>query len=279
MQWLLDQADRDADEVRGFVLEHSGAEYGVPAVDETGFIKKGIRSAGNGARGLREYVWALVPLPGEDNDGFDEALLIRRSLADIERVCYLVHAPVNAPRAEIVRAVHGGERLRRHRLAGLRHRPPREPSRLGRTPPVACGGQEPIPAGAVRRPGTASTVTSPLVISATTSRTFSHSKCDRSIRRSRSFRSGWRFLSPSLEAVEAPLDGVALLVCLPVEGRRPATGLSAPHPVGLLEGRSGHAPGVVPRGGRPGLRHSTGGAPGCWRPESAGSGHGGRMPW
>jgi SRSO17 transposase len=50
MQRLLNQADWDADavrdEVRGSVLEHLGAEDGVLAVDETGFIKKGTRSAG-----------------------------------------------------------------------------------------------------------------------------------------------------------------------------------------------------------------------------------------
>ncbi|WP_432159284.1 IS701 family transposase, partial [Streptomyces sp. bgisy153] len=50
MQRLLNQADWDADavrdEVRTFVLEHLGAEDGVLAVDETGFIKKGTRSAG-----------------------------------------------------------------------------------------------------------------------------------------------------------------------------------------------------------------------------------------
>lgn len=50
MQRLLNQADWDADavrdEVRGFVPEHLGAEDGVPAVDETGFIKKGTWSAG-----------------------------------------------------------------------------------------------------------------------------------------------------------------------------------------------------------------------------------------
>lgn len=50
MQRLLNQADWDADavrdEVRSFVLEHLGAEDGVLIVDETGFIKKGRRSAG-----------------------------------------------------------------------------------------------------------------------------------------------------------------------------------------------------------------------------------------
>ncbi|WP_217211427.1 hypothetical protein [Streptomyces sp. AC550_RSS872] len=37
-------------------------------------------------------------------DGFDDALLIRRSLADGERAYYLVHAPANTPLADIVRA-------------------------------------------------------------------------------------------------------------------------------------------------------------------------------
>lgn len=50
MQRLLNRADWDADavrdEVRGFVLEHLGAEDAVLIVDETGFIKKGVRSAG-----------------------------------------------------------------------------------------------------------------------------------------------------------------------------------------------------------------------------------------
>jgi hypothetical protein len=45
MQRVLNQADWSADavrdDVRGLVFEHLGAEDGVPAVDETGFIKKG----------------------------------------------------------------------------------------------------------------------------------------------------------------------------------------------------------------------------------------------
>jgi hypothetical protein len=51
------------------------------------------RSAGDGAHGLREYAWALVPLPGKRDDGFEDALLIRHSLTDGERAYYLVHAP------------------------------------------------------------------------------------------------------------------------------------------------------------------------------------------
>ncbi|MEU6589653.1 IS701 family transposase [Streptomyces sp. NPDC046881] len=63
-----------------------------------------IRSAGDGAQGLREYACALVSLPGEGADGFDDALLIRRSLTDGERAYYLVHTPANTPQAEIIRA-------------------------------------------------------------------------------------------------------------------------------------------------------------------------------
>ncbi|MGW5974846.1 IS701 family transposase [Streptomyces sp. NPDC055186] len=63
-----------------------------------------IRSAGDGAHGLREYSWAMVPLPGRHEDGFEDALLIRRSLADGERAYYLTHAPADTPLAELVRA-------------------------------------------------------------------------------------------------------------------------------------------------------------------------------
>ncbi|MFE2423417.1 hypothetical protein [Streptomyces hokutonensis] len=63
-----------------------------------------IRSAGEGAHGLREYAWALVPLPGASDDGFEDALLIRRSRADGERACYLTHTPAGTATAEIARA-------------------------------------------------------------------------------------------------------------------------------------------------------------------------------
>ncbi len=56
-----------------------------------------IRSTGESAHGLREYAWALVPLPGSDTDGFEDCLLIRRSLADGERAYYLTHAPAGTP--------------------------------------------------------------------------------------------------------------------------------------------------------------------------------------
>ncbi|GAA2665561.1 hypothetical protein GCM10010400_27220 [Streptomyces aculeolatus] len=65
-----------------------------------------IRSAGHGAHGLREYAWALAPLldADEPTDGFEDALLIRRNLADGERAYYLVHAPAGTSLPEIVRA-------------------------------------------------------------------------------------------------------------------------------------------------------------------------------
>ncbi|MFJ6987637.1 MULTISPECIES: IS701 family transposase [unclassified Streptomyces] len=64
-----------------------------------------IRSAGYGAHGLREYAWARLPLPNrEAADGFAVSLLIRRHPATGERAYYLVHAPLDIPLAQIVRA-------------------------------------------------------------------------------------------------------------------------------------------------------------------------------
>jgi SRSO17 transposase len=64
------------------------------------------RSAGEGAHGLREYSWAMVPLPDaiERREGFEDMLLIRRSLQDGELAYYLVHAPAGTPLAPVVRA-------------------------------------------------------------------------------------------------------------------------------------------------------------------------------
>jgi SRSO17 transposase len=57
MQRLLRTAGWDAegawDDLRGYVLGHLGAPDGVWVVDETGFIKKGTRSAGV----QRQYTW------------------------------------------------------------------------------------------------------------------------------------------------------------------------------------------------------------------------------
>src|SRR3954451_9054866 len=50
MQRLLNAANWDADgvrdDLRGYVVEHLGEPGGVLIVDETGFLKKGVRSAG-----------------------------------------------------------------------------------------------------------------------------------------------------------------------------------------------------------------------------------------
>ena len=50
MQRLLDAAAWDADgvrdDLRGYVVEHLGDPDGVLIVDETGFLKKGTKSAG-----------------------------------------------------------------------------------------------------------------------------------------------------------------------------------------------------------------------------------------
>jgi SRSO17 transposase len=50
MQRLLNSANWDADgvrdDVRGYAVEHLGEPGGVLIVDETGFLKKGVRSAG-----------------------------------------------------------------------------------------------------------------------------------------------------------------------------------------------------------------------------------------
>ncbi len=59
MQRLLRTAGWDVDgvrdDLRGYVLERLGDSGGVWVVDETGFIKKGVRSAGGPAPGHRHH--------------------------------------------------------------------------------------------------------------------------------------------------------------------------------------------------------------------------------
>lgn len=43
-------------------------------------------------------------MPGKRDNGFEDALLIRRSLTDGECAYYLVHAPADTPLSETVRA-------------------------------------------------------------------------------------------------------------------------------------------------------------------------------
>lgn len=61
-------------------------------------------SCGEGAKGPREYDWALLPLPrwGQSLDIF-HALLVRRSLTDGELAYYVVFAPAGTPLSLLVR--------------------------------------------------------------------------------------------------------------------------------------------------------------------------------
>ncbi|MFC7898176.1 transposase [Streptomyces sp. NPDC057381] len=93
-----------------------------------------IRSAGDGAHGLREYAWAQVSLPDrEAADGFSTALLIRRHPATEERAYYLVHAPLGTPLAEIVRPAPAGQS--RNASRPPRARPARTTARHATTGP------------------------------------------------------------------------------------------------------------------------------------------------
>ena len=59
-------------------------------------------AAGEGAKGLRLYDWARVPLPWTRPDGFERFLLIRRNRRDAARQAYyLVFAPAGTTLAEL----------------------------------------------------------------------------------------------------------------------------------------------------------------------------------
>ena len=61
-------------------------------------------SAGEGAKGPRLYDWAYVASGGDAAPGFRRGLLVRRSIADPDRLTfYLTHAPEKATLAELVR--------------------------------------------------------------------------------------------------------------------------------------------------------------------------------
>jgi SRSO17 transposase len=72
MQRLLRRADWDVDgvrdDLRDYVVEHLGEREGVLIVDDTGFLKKGRRSAGVQRRAIsKSPVWAdchRCPVPG-----------------------------------------------------------------------------------------------------------------------------------------------------------------------------------------------------------------------
>jgi SRSO17 transposase len=91
VQRLLNAADWDADAVRddlrSYVVEHLGEESGVLIVDETGFLKKGSKSAGvarqySGTAGRRENQQVGVFL----------AYASRRGCAFLDRALYLPEA-------------------------------------------------------------------------------------------------------------------------------------------------------------------------------------------
>ncbi len=59
-------------------------------------------AAGEGAKGLRLYDWARIPLPWTHPDGFERFLLVRRSRRNPERrAYYLVFCPAGTTLAEL----------------------------------------------------------------------------------------------------------------------------------------------------------------------------------
>ena len=61
-----------------------------------------VHAAGEGAKGLRLYDWARIALPWTSPEGFERALLIRRSRSDPERrAYYLVFGPAGTTLAEL----------------------------------------------------------------------------------------------------------------------------------------------------------------------------------
>ena len=108
MQRLLLSADWNPDEVRDdlrdYVAEHLGDPDGVLIVDETGFLKKRTRSAGDGAKGHRRYAWARARINGACDPDVEYWLLARRSLTDPSDIAYFrCHTPRRVSLAEMVR--------------------------------------------------------------------------------------------------------------------------------------------------------------------------------
>jgi SRSO17 transposase len=128
MQRLLRRADWDVDgvrdDVRSYVVEHPGSPDGVLIADDTGFIKKGTRSAGvqrqySGTAGRTENCQAGVFLAYASRYGhalIDRELYLPRSWADdperrreagIPREAEFTTKPAQA-QAMIDRALHAG---------------------------------------------------------------------------------------------------------------------------------------------------------------------------
>ena len=130
MQHLLDRADWDADgvrdDLRAYVLEHLGDPEAVLVVDETGFVKKGTKSAGvakqyTGTLGKIEncQVGVFLAYAGPAGVAFlDRALYLPQEwTADAERrrAAHIPEAVGFATKPELARAM-----LERARAAGVR---------------------------------------------------------------------------------------------------------------------------------------------------------------
>lgn len=134
-QRLLGRARWNADGVRDdlvrYVAEHLGEDDGVLTFDETGFLKKGDKSAGvarqySGTAGRIEncqigvfaayrssrghalidralYRWAYRPFEHLTEGGCQKGFLVRQSLSDpTEQAYYLTHCPKGTPLQKLV---------------------------------------------------------------------------------------------------------------------------------------------------------------------------------
>ncbi len=102
MQRLLRAADWDhegvRDDVRDYVVERLGDPGAVLAGDETGFLKKGVKSVGvpswqrlsvgAGAHGPRGFDWAHRQIEGTWKSGRGHWLLARRSISNPAEIAY-----------------------------------------------------------------------------------------------------------------------------------------------------------------------------------------------
>jgi SRSO17 transposase len=105
MQRLLRKADWDVDgvrdDLRGLVLEHLGDPDAVLVIDETGFLKKGVRSAGvqrqySGTAGRKENCQVAVFMAYVSDSGhalIDRQLYLPQSWVDDRRRCRAAGIP------------------------------------------------------------------------------------------------------------------------------------------------------------------------------------------
>uniref|UniRef100_UPI000A32782C IS701 family transposase n=1 Tax=Xenorhabdus vietnamensis TaxID=351656 RepID=UPI000A32782C len=107
IQYLLERADWDVDMardiLRDYVTEHLGDEQGVLIIDETGFIKKGIHSAGvqrqySGTAGRVEnsQIGVFLCYAGNGGHAFvDRALYLPRQWTDARSRCEAAGIPAS----------------------------------------------------------------------------------------------------------------------------------------------------------------------------------------